>query len=329
MVTTELAGAVASAAQAPDAGRTVSRFDFRRTDLFGREAVRALEAAHELFTRRAASELGSVLRGLVRLESIGVDQVSYDAYLRSMPNPNVLAIASLAPLPGKALLELNPQLALAIVDRMLGGQTPMASLPAQARRPTELETALLTDLAHHVVAALGDTVSVIPGCQPALESIEYNPQLVQVAAPSDQVLVLSYRLVVSQGVQAEGLVTMCYPAAMVSALLEHLRLRPVGFGEDRPARNEVVAERLADVDVTLTVELSESQVSAADLATLAVGDVLRLDHRAGHPVYGSVAGAAVVEGHLGRRGRRLAFQVARWLTEDQRAGEPEADRSSA
>ncbi|MGM0817936.1 MAG: FliM/FliN family flagellar motor switch protein, partial [Actinomycetota bacterium] len=43
--------------------------------------------------------------------------------------------------------------------------------------------------------------------------------------------------------------------------------------------------------------------------SLAVGDVLRLDHRVGQTVEGVVGDAVVLEGHPGRRGRRLALQV--------------------
>lgn len=312
---TELAEPVLPATRQPGTGRTVARFDFRRTDLFGRDAVRGLTAAHELFTRRIASGLGSALRALVRLDPIGVDQVSYDAYIRSMPTPNVLSLVSIPPLPGSVVLELNTQLALAMVDRVLGGRTAQAGLPAPVRRPTDLETALLTDLVQHVSSALADTLAVVPGCEPALDGIEYNPQLVQVAAPSDMVVVLSYRLVVSQGVDVEGLLSMCYPAATITALLDHLHAQRHGGAdaEAGPGRNDSVAEQLVDVPVTLTVGVGESSVGAADLATLREGDVLRLDQRLGEPVLASIAGAPVLEGHIGRRGRRLAFQVGRWV----------------
>lgn len=312
---TELADPALAATQRPGTGRAVARFDFRRTDLFGRDAVRGLTAAHELFTRRVASGLGSALRALVRLDAIGVDQVPYDAYIRSMPTPNVLSLVSVPPLPGSVVLELGSQLALAMVDRMLGGRASQASMPGPVRRPTDLETALLTDLVRHVSSALADTLAVVPGCEPALEGIEYNPQLVQVAAPSDMVVVLSYRLVVSQGVDVEGLLSMCYPAATITALLDHLHVQRHGGADadSGPRRNEGVAEQLADVPVTLTVGVGESSVGAADLAALREGDVLRLDQRVGAPVRASVAGAPVLEGHIGRRGRRLAFQVGRWV----------------
>jgi flagellar motor switch protein FliM len=293
-----------------------TKYDFRRTEAFNRDAVRSLQAAHELFTRRVASAWGSSLRALVQLDPIGVDQVPYDAYIRSMPNPNVLAVLGVPPLPGSVVCELNPQLAVALVDRLLGGRATLGGEPVEPRRPTDLETALLSDLIGQLAAALTETLAAVPGCKAVVEGVEYNPQLVQVVPPSDTVLVLSYRLGVSQGINAEGLLTVCYPASTVMPLVDRLQQQRTGTSGSaaRPDRGEVVARQLAGVALPVTITFNPSRVAAADLASLAEGDVLRLDQRVGDPVLATVAGHAVLEGHLGRRGRRLAFQVARWVT---------------
>lgn len=289
-------------------------YDFRRTDLFNRDAVRSLQAAHELFTRRMVSAWGSALRALVQVEAIGVDQVPYDAYIRSMPNPNVLTVLSVPPLPGGIVCEINPQLALALIDRMLGGHAVLGRGAERPRRPTDLETALLRDLVGQLAAALTETLAVVPDAEAVVDGIEYNPQLVQVVAPSDMVLVLSYRLAVSQGIDVEGLLTVCYPGPTVIPLLDRLqqqRRGPAG-DEHQPLRNELVAAQLADVSVPVTVAFAPSRVAASDLASLREGDVLRLEARPRDPVLATAGGRTILEGHLGRRGRRLAFQVARW-----------------
>lgn len=290
-------------------------YDFRRTDLFNRDAVRSLQAAHELFTRRVASAWGSALRALVQLDPIGVDQVPYDAYIRSMPNPNILTILDVAPLPGSVVCELNPQLALALVDRMLGGKATLGGEPVELRRPTDLETALIGDLTGQLAAALTETLAAVPGCAASVEALEYNPQLVQVVPPSDTVLVLSYRLAVSQGINAEGLLTVCYPASTVMPLVDRLQQQRHGQNGAAalPERNEVVVGQLADVVLPVTITFDHSLVPAADLVSLSEGDVLRLDQRLGATVRATVEGRTILEGHLGRRGRRLAFQVARWV----------------
>ncbi|HVL99750.1 MAG TPA: flagellar motor switch protein FliM [Egibacteraceae bacterium] len=297
-------------------------FDFSRRQRLGRDTVRALQVAHELFARRMASGWGGALRALVQVEPLAVDQVSYDAYIRSMPNPHIVATVCAPGLAGSAVIEMNADLGLVLVDRLLGGRAvPGAHGLPEPRRPTELEAALLADLFGHAAAALDETLGAVSTGPAALAGVEYNPQLVQVAAPSDEVVLLTFRLTLSQGVGAEGLLTVCYPPAFLAPILDQIS---AGAGGDSApaaadtAARAAVADRLGDVAVTLQVRLAESPLPARALAGLSVGDVIRLDHRAGRPVRGEVGGFGVVEGHVGRRGRRLALQVARWV--DQSTG---------
>lgn len=315
MAATELVDPAGMADGSPDDERRRAReFDFRRPSKFGREHVRVLGVAHEVFARRFASALGAALRGLVQLEPLSIDQVSYDDYIRSMPNPDVLAVVELPPLPGAAVLEINVQLALQLVDRLLGGR----GMPVELRRPTELETHLLRDVMQFGVRAMGETLAPLLEAQPRLGAMEFNPQLVQVAAPSDMVLLLSYRLSVSQGVQTEGILTVCYPSATLAPVLDrlasHLNTDPTGGrGSADEDSVSVLSEQVFATDVTVSARLCNSTMSTAELAALRVGDVIRFDHRTDQPVLGNIGGVDVLTGHLGRRGRRLALQVDAWI----------------
>lgn len=288
--------------------------DFRRPSKFGREHVRSLEVAHEVFARRFGSALGHALRAMVQLEPISIDQVSYDDYTRSMPSPNLVGVVTLPGMPGGIVIDMSVQLALQLVDRMLGGP----GLPLELRRPTEIEKYLLRDIVGHAVDAVGEALEPLLDESPELAAVEYNPQLVQIAAPSDMVLLLSYRITVAHGVQSEGLLTLCYPSATLGPVLSRLDAQGSGSAlendpeADSEARRAVL-DQLREIDVALSVRLADSTVAASDLASLQLGDVLRLEHRVGAPVRGCVADTDVLEGHVGLRGRRLALQITEWL----------------
>lgn len=292
----------------------LERYDFRRPSKFGREHVRSMEVAHEVFTRRFASGVGNVLRGMIQLEPLSADQVSYDDYIRSMPSPSVLSIVSLPPLPGAAILEMNVQFALVLVDRLLGGK----GMPVGVRRPTELEGHLIRALMTNALSAFRDTLEPLVEVEPEISGIEYNPQLVQVAAPSDMVLLLTYRATVTQGKRAEGLLTLCYPfatlAPAMNRLVAHLWHEPALSLDGQAASAQAIRASLPDVDVELAVRLRESTITPRELLSLQPGDVIRLEHPLTEPVHAEIGGVPVFTGHLGRRGRRLAVQIQRWMT---------------
>lgn len=69
------------------------------------------------------------------------------------------------------------------------------------------------------------------------------------------------------------------------------------------------ARALAGVPVTMHVQLQATRIAAADLQTLAPGDVLRLDHPAAAPVSCRVDERTLMTARLGRRGAKLAIHV--------------------
>jgi flagellar motor switch protein FliM len=294
-----------------DGERTAQPYDFRRPDRFDASAVRSLEAAHEIFTRRVASAWGAALRGVVTLELAAVDQVTYDDYIRSLPNPDLIAVLSLQPLPGPVIVDCTIELALQLLDRLLGSGVGAGEVVGP-RRPTDIESAVLTDLVRRMLPGLQETLAAFVPVEGEVVGIEYNPQLVQAAAPSDSVLLLSFVVHATQGFTADGMLTVCYPASSATALVDRitslLRSDDPGDEVDEVWRAALHAG-LAEVPVELRVALEDTPVPARDLLALQVGDVLRLDHRVDRPVRGLVDGREVLTAHLGRRGRRLGVQV--------------------
>ena len=292
-------------------------YDFRRPTTFAREHVRSLAVAHEVFVRRFASSLNSALRTVVQMEPVSVEQMSYDDYIRSMPNPTVLTTLTLDPLPAAAVLEMNVQLALVLVDRMLGGQ----GLPVAPRRPTEVETHLLHELVGTGLGAFAETLKPLAEVTPQIGDVDYNPQLVQVVPPSEVILLLTYRVAIAQGARSEGLLSICYPYSTLGPALAHLSSN-LWLDPNVPSNTvealEPLRPELPQMPVRLTVEAPAVPVPARDVAGLQVGDVLRLGHPVDHPLLGRAGGADVVAGHLGRRGRRLAFQVTDWRAAPER-----------
>jgi flagellar motor switch protein FliM len=117
-------------------------FDFRRPNKFGIAHVRSLEGLHESFARRLASTMTHALRCVVQIKPLSVDELSYESYIRSLPNPALLMQVGLAPLPGAVVLELSSHIGLLLVDRVLGG----IGLASAVRRPTDLEAGLLSEV---------------------------------------------------------------------------------------------------------------------------------------------------------------------------------------
>lgn len=288
-------------------------FDFRSPGKMAREQVRSLELAHETFARRWGSVLTNALRAVVHLDLAAVQQLTYEDYVRSMPNPVVLGVVNLPPLPGGALIELDVPMGLSMVDRMLGGP----GRPLGVRRPTELESALLRELLESAAASVAETLEPFVEVEAELTALEFNPHMVQTISPSEMVLVFTYSLAIAHGSRSDGLVTVCYPFSLLQPAAE--RLGRAGWGDRSELSESADGESSAplqshveDLVVDMTVTLKPSSLPAEDLAGMACGDVLRLDHRSDEPALVRLGDTEVMEARAGRRGRRRAIQILRW-----------------
>lgn len=288
----------------------LAAFDFRRPSKFAREHLRSLETAHEVFVRRATGLLTQALRSVVTMEPVSTDQITYEDYTRSIPTPSVITTFTVQPLPGPVVMEMSTQMGLTLIDRLLGGM----GAPIPMRRPTELEAGLLHDLMGHLQDALTAALEPLADVQPEIQGIEFNPQFVQAVAPNEMVLMLTYELVLHSTQRTEGLLSICYPFSTLAPAMHELeahvwRTHSGDNSEDGP---RPFRDLLPEVEVPMVVQLRTSSVPAVDVAQLRPGDVIRLEHRVDEPAVGVVGGHPVLNGRIGRRGRRLAIQISGW-----------------
>jgi flagellar motor switch protein FliM len=279
-------------------------YDFRRPNKLTRDQVRSLDLLHDNFCRRLAAGLGAAVRGNATAEIVHTTQLSWEDYLRTLPATTVLATMSLAPLPGEVLVELDTSIALALVDRLLGGRGGMYA----PRRPTDLETPPLRWIADVSVAAFREAISQFIEVDARLEGLDFTPQLLALSAPSGMVLVLTYALSIpAAGISGD--LSVCIPLITLGPALNEL----AAHAAERTANDAESREMtgiIHRIPVTVEARLNATDLPAGLIARLEVGNVLVLDHRITEPAIAVVAGVPILTGHIGRRGRRFALSVS-------------------
>src|SRR5579863_6104006 len=119
-------GAPASSGVASVADRNIKLYDFRRPDKFSKEHIRAIQNIHETFARVTASSLSSYLRAATTVSLSSIEQVVYDEYVHQLSNPTLVNLVELQPLAGRIVVEMNMNIGLAMLDRMMGGAGQMS-----------------------------------------------------------------------------------------------------------------------------------------------------------------------------------------------------------
>jgi len=290
----------------PPPSATPVLYDFRRPNKFTREHVRALQIASETFARQFTTVLSTTLRTLSQVQAKGIHQLTYDEYIREVPNPTHLAILSLAPLAGASIFHLPLPVVMTAVDRLLGGP---GSGPSVNRPLTEIEQSLMRDLFGRVLRELAYAFESLTPLEPAVIHQESNPQFAQIGSPSDMVIVFVYDLRI--GGQA-GEATLCVPFASLQPVLDEVAANSLLAGRveaDAASVRDALAGRMGGAPVTVSVCFQAVVLTMADIVDLRPGDVLPLDQGVDEPLEVSVGGVARFTARPGRRGKRLACVI--------------------
>jgi flagellar motor switch protein FliM len=255
--------------------RTVKLYDFRRPDKFSKEHIRAIQNIHETFARVTASSLSSYLRSATTVSLSSIEQVVYDEYVHQLSNPTLVNLVELQPLSGRIVVEMNMNIGLAMLDRMMGGS---GQVNARRAELTDIEMALLRSLGATISAGLRDGWTAVAELQPVLVETVLNADLVQAALPGDIAALLMFEL---HTLGMSGTISICVPHPVIEPLMDRLNTQAWFSSSSRKngAENDrlKLAESIRDARLPITVELGSTTISIGELLDVRRDDVIRLD----------------------------------------------------
>ncbi len=260
-----------------DRGLAVKLYDFLRPDKFSREQITTVQKIHETFARFAETKLSSMLREQWDFRVASVDQLNYGEFLESVATPSVFGIFSMAPLKGPALVEIDPAVAAALIERLFGGKG-MGAAPL-GRELTDLEFCAMEKPMTWLLEALAASWATLCGLRPALSQIETNARFCQIVPPTDMILIVTFEVGIGGsegGGPAAGLVNLVVPALTIEPLLPRLSAR-YWFWKRPSAEEEAKSPRPAGLDLlALPAEayVEGPRLSMAELAALRPGSTL-------------------------------------------------------
>jgi flagellar motor switch protein FliM len=293
--------------------KKIKPYDFRRPNKLSKDQIRTLVMLHENLARLLTTSLSTYLRSMVRGQVVSIDQLTYEEFTKSLHNPTVMNIISLKPLEGNMLIELSPQLAFAIVDRLLGG---FGYSMEKIRELTDIEQTVIKRVMAKVLPNIKEAWQVVAELNPGFESIELNPLFTQIIPPTDMIVLVTLELRISE---AFGLMNVCIPLAVLEPILDRLNAQ-VWFtrSSNKTSNNQslsAIQQRLAQAAILVSAELGRATISVGELLTLAVGDVIQLDQSVKSLLDIRVGNQVKFKASPGISDNRMAVQVAKILRE--------------
>ncbi|MDR7865466.1 MAG: flagellar motor switch protein FliM [Sporomusaceae bacterium] len=287
--------------------RKVKVYDFKRPDKFSKDQIRTLYMLHENFARLLNTYLAAHLRSFVNINVASVDQLTYEEFIRSLPNPSVISIFQMRPLKGSVLLELNPNIVFAIIDRLFGGP---GAAPAKPRPLTDIEEVIVKRVLAKTLESFAEAWKQVITLEPRMDAIETNPQFTQIVPPNDMVVIITLQTKIGQ---AEGLLNICIPYLVLEPIMSKLSTTYwVASSMAKQATDEGISalqRKLEKTLIPIVVELGSIGVNVHELLGLAPGDVLQLETRADEDLRITVGSNEKFRCTPGISGKKLAVQI--------------------
>ncbi len=289
---------------APTAQKGI-RFDFRRLDRIAKSQLRAIHLLHDTFVRNLGSSLSAYLRSYLTVNLVSVEQLSYGEFLEGLPSPTCITSLSLKPYEGNAVLELNPSIIFPVLEMLLGGNGKNAVVVQ--REITEIEQSLLDGLFRIILHDLTEAWKGVTTIDFKIESMEKEPQLLQVLAPNEAVVAVGIEVRTGE---STGMMNMAMPAIIIKMMRQKFEQQwSVRKAESSEAEQERMLGFLCDAMVELDSRLEGARFRVADFLNLEEGDLVMFDHPLHRSVDGIVNGKLKFKGQLVRVGNNKAFRV--------------------
>ncbi len=266
----------------------VTPYDFKRPERVGKEQMRAMHSLHETIARNFGAIVSGMLRTMVEVKLLSVDQMTYSEFVFSLDNPSCFNVIKAEPLEGNWILDISPALSYAVIDRMLGGDPEPGNT---IRRPlTEIETRLIGRLVKAFLIQLHDAWENIVPLELSIASVESNPQLVQIVPPNEVVILVCFEVTLGRN---RGMINLCIPFNTIERFNSQLSNNGwVGYSRTKPTdeTRATIGRNVDTAAVEIVVTLAKSKIRTGDLLDLAIGDLITTEKDVAQPLELSVQG---------------------------------------
>src|SRR5690625_4159343 len=296
--------------------RKVRVYDFKRALRFSKDQIRSISRIHENYARLLTTFFSAQLRTYVNISVASVDQVPYEEFIRSIPEMTILNVYSVEPLEGRILMEINPNIAYSMLERILGGS---GNSTKNVDNLTEIESLIMSQLFEKSITHLQEAWESIVEIDPVLEEFEVNPQFLQLVSPNETVVVVS---LTTQIGDVTGMINICIPHLVLEPIIPklsvHYWMETATKERDSEAYN-VLSEQVKRVKVDTKAILGETTIKLKEFLYLKEDDVIRLNQSIDEPLKLLVNDEPKLLVQPGKRHNKVAVQVIEKIKEDRKS----------
>jgi len=286
--------------------RSVVVYDFKHPNRVSKDQLRTLENMHDNFAGHIGSVLSNIHRAMLDVDLVSVDQITYSEFIMSLVSPSCTFTYTAEPLEGACIVDFNPTLTYGFIERMFGGSGKVLDT---GRELTGIEKSLMNRIVKVVYKELEDAWAHICPIKIEQNSLETNPQFVQIVPPGETVIVISFQLKL---LQSTGLMTICYPYMALEPIINKLSAQNWIDATKRRSVDKDTAineKNLLRMRVPMRAILADTEVKIREFINMNTGDIITTEQKISHEIELQVRDRKKFTGRPGLVGKKRGFYI--------------------
>jgi flagellar motor switch protein FliM len=216
----------------------------------------------------------------------------------------------------KGILELNLDLVLTLVDRLLGGS---GSGTKQVNVITPIEQKVIGVIAERVMLDLRKSWQIIDDMEFRVERFESDIDFAQITSQSESVLLISFEIIIGEQSYMMNLCFATFAFDKILAKLATQKLSTIRTSKHAGiTTDEIITNHLYRTFLPITVEFGTAKISMQNLFDLDKGDIILLDNAIDdeHPV--KIGNKLLYYGRAGVVNKHKAIKITRKVEQNNK-----------
>jgi len=287
--------------------KEVIPFDFRLPNRISKNQLRTMRNIHENFAESFSSFLVSKLQSIVNINVTSVDQIYYSEYVLSVPNPACLFTFDILDTDIKGILELSPDLALTLVERLLGGN---GEGKKSTNFITPIEQKIIGVVIERIMQDMQKAWQMIDQFEFNVDRFEPDVDFAQITSPSESVLLISFEITFGD---KSFLMNACFATYAFDTILAKLSSQKMS--SIRPTRykgttsQEIISNKIYETLIPVRIEFGSSSITMNELVSLEEGDIIKLKTKISEDSIVKIEDKTLFQGRVGVSNNKKAIKI--------------------
>ena len=291
-------------------GTRIEPYDFRNPIFLTEVELRRVRIRHEEFIRYLAARLSIFLRLEYSLKMSRLSTLTYSKFTETIPNPAHVVLFKIEQLFGVGVIDVNPRLALTMVDRMLGGKGHSVQ---GERYLTEIETNLVDDVVSIVLEEWCRQWKTEQELDTTVIGHESNGRFLETSPPDAIMLVLSMEAGVGDCSESIQIGIPYYTLEPIIKKMHDGKERDLGLETD--GAESAWNRSFNEIDIPLQAEWDGDSLTTKEVLNLRPGDVIRFPKSVLRETRIRLSNTIKFTGEVGLESSKVAVKIQEKLEE--------------